>query len=128
MFGETEIHYTFNENEIKYLLKKKGYNYNDNFSYNNIIYAIIEIFINEYTFLECEYHSLIDNEREDIPNTEIEYIIFNILALYTEVFIHNLKADEIISDFIRISNNVIKVYIHDLESDMKKSYCFKLNR
>lgn len=128
MIQDTQIHYTFDNKAINDLLEDKGYYLCNGYTYNRLINTVIEIFLNDYSFIDCVFHVLNSDESEDIDNTEIENTIFNIIAFYTEINLHSLKASEIVSDVIKLDEDIVYVMVHDLETDNKKKYYLKLDR
>jgi len=128
MIKDTQIHYTFDNKAINDLLEAKGYYLCNGYTYKRLINTVVEIFLNEYTFIDCVFHVLNSDENEDIDNTEIENTIFNIIAFYTETHLHSLQRNEIVSDVIKLNDDIIYVYIHDVEKDTKKKYYLKLDK
>lgn len=127
MKKNVQIHYTFDYSEVNHLLESKGYYLSNGYTYNNLIFSVVEIFLGEYSFIDCEYHVLASDEDTDVENGEIEYTIFNILAFYTELKLHSLKEEEVVSDIYKIDDKVICIQVHNLEKDNKKHYYVKLD-
>ena len=122
MNGNVQLHYTYNNKNLRKVLKTKGYSLSNGYTYKRLINTLVEIFLRDYLFLDCENHVLITDEDEDIPNTEIEQTIFNVLALYTEIYLHSLQKDELVSDIVQLKGDILAIYVHDLKTDYKKPY------
>lgn len=128
MIRDVQIHYTFDNREVNHLLESKGYYLCNGYTYSRLIHTVVEIFTNDYLFMDCENHTLITDDEDDTPNGEIEYTIFNIIAFYTETNLHSLKEEEIVSDIFKVNDAIVCVQIHNLATDDKYKYYLKVEK
>lgn len=115
-------HYAYDNEDIQKLLNTKSNCLPNEYTESQLVSVVIGIFLNDYIFMDHIHHVLKNNYEYDEVNSEIENIIFNIIASHTELKLHDLKENELVSDIIKIENGILAVYIHDLETDEKIAY------
>lgn len=119
-------HYYFNENVVRQIFMNMGYDVEilieADFTKNWWIEQVINMCLAKYQFIDCETYVARHNFIEDETNTDTEEAIFNLLASYTELYLHELKEEEVVSEVIVLDNTKLEVVVHDLITDNKTNY------
>ncbi|WP_323709387.1 hypothetical protein [Mammaliicoccus sciuri] len=80
----------------------------------------IKHFKDSYVYLECETHVLKSDLHDDYDNTATEYELFETLRQHV-LKTNTVTDDELVTDFY-MNDGVIKVRVHNLETDNKRLF------